>query len=82
MFEDEHAQGVISIVPTLKKTGFRQINTKFGPRLLNERRMDINAIPKAIGVWDTVHRGKASYRSISMILAIHAKPVSESGGRL
>ncbi len=82
MSEDEHDQDVISIVPSLNEPQFYQLDTKFGPKLVHERRMDVIAVPENLGVWDLVRGEKESYQPISMILMTHAKPETEAGAKL
>lgn len=79
MSEDEHDQDVVSIVPSLNEPQFYQLDTKFGPKLAHERRMDVIAVPENLGVWDVVRGGKESYQPISMILMTHTKPETEAG---
>lgn len=82
MSEDEHDQDVVSIVSTLKEPQFHQLDTKFGPKLVHARRMDVIAVPEDLGAWDIVRGGKESYQPISMILATHTEPKTEDGRRL
>ena len=82
MSEDEHDQDVVSIVPTLSEPQFHQLDTKFGPKLARERRMDVIAVPENLGVWDVVRGGKESYQPISMILMTHTKPETEAGAQI
>jgi len=82
MSEDEHDQDVVSIVPFIKEPQFYQLDTKFGPKLAYERRMDVIAVPKNLGVWDVVRGGKESYQPISMILITHTKPETEAGRQM
>jgi hypothetical protein len=82
MSEDEHDQDVVSIVPSLGKPQFYQLVTKFGPKLVYERRMDVIAVPENLGVWDIVRGGKESYQPISMILMTHTKPETEAGRQM
>lgn len=77
--EDEHDQDVVSIVPSLEEPQFHQLDTKFGPKLAHERRMDVIAVPENLGVWDVVRGGKESYQPISMILMTNTKPETEAG---
>jgi len=82
MSEDEHDQDVVSIVPSLNEPQFHQLDTKFGPKLAHERRMDVIAVPENLGVWDVVRGGKESYQPISMILMTHTKPETEAGVKM
>jgi len=82
MSEDEHDQDVVSIVPSLEKPQFYQLDTKFGPKLAHERRMDVIAVPENLGTWDIVGGGKESYQPISMILMTHTKPETEAGRQM
>lgn len=82
MSEDEHDQDVVSIVPSLEEPQFYQLDTKFGPKLVHERRMDVIAVPENLGTWDVVRGGKESYQPISMILMTHTKPETEAGVRM
>ena len=79
MSEDEHDKDVVSIVPSLKEPQFYQLDTKFGPELAYEQRMDVIAVPENLDVWDVVRSGKESYQPISMILMTHTKPETEAG---
>jgi len=82
MSEDEHDQDVVSIVSSLNEPQFHQLDTKFGPKLAHERRMDVIAVPENLGVWDVVRGGKESYQPISMILVTHTKPETEAGVKM
>jgi hypothetical protein len=82
MSEDKHDQDVVSIVPLLNEPQFYQLDTKFGPKLAYERRMDVIAVPESLGVWDVVRGGKESYQPISMILMTHTEPETEAGRRI
>jgi hypothetical protein len=82
MSEDEHDQDVVSIVPSLGEPQFYQLVTKFGPKLVYERRMDVIAVPENLGVWDVVRGGKESYQPTSMILMTHTKPETEAGRQM
>jgi len=82
MSEDEHDQDVVSIVPSLGEPQFYQLVTKFGPKLVYERRMDVIAVPENLGVWDVVCGGKESYQPTSMILMTHTKPETEAGRQM
>ncbi|MBI4972766.1 MAG: HD domain-containing protein [Candidatus Omnitrophica bacterium] len=82
MSEDEHDQDVVSIIPTLNEPQFHQLDTKFGPKLAHERRMDVIAVPENLGTWDVVRGGKESYQPISMILMTHTKPETGAGTQM
>jgi len=82
MSEDEHDQDVVSIIPSLNEPQFHQLDTKFGPKLAHERRIDVVAISEDLGVWDIVRKGKESYQPISMILMTHTKPETEAGAKM
>lgn len=82
MAEDEHDQDVVSIVSSLEEPQFHQLDTKFGPKLAHERRMDVIAVPENLDVWDVVRGGKESYQPISMILMTHTKPETEAGVKM
>ena len=82
MSEDKHDQDVVSIVPSLGEPQFYQLVTKFGPKLVYERRMDVIAVPENLGVWDVVCGGKESYQPTSMILMTHTKPETEAGRQM
>jgi len=82
MSEDEHDQDVVSIIPSLEEPQFHQLDTKFGPKLVHERRMDVIAVPENLGTWDVVRGGKESYQPISMILMTHTKPETDAGTQM
>lgn len=82
MSEDEHDQDVVSIVSSLNEPQFHQLDTKFGPKLAHERRMDVIAVPENLDTWDVVRGGKESYQPISMILMTHTKPETEAGTQM
>ncbi len=76
---DDHDQDVVSVVSDIAAPEFYQVDTRFGPKLAQERRMDVIAVPASLGVWDTVKEGKDSYQPVSMIVATHTTPKTESG---
>ncbi|QQS43414.1 hypothetical protein IPM65_04640 [Candidatus Roizmanbacteria bacterium] len=82
MAEDEHDQDVVSVTSLLTEPRFYQLDTKFGPQLSRERRMDVIAVPEKLAAWDVVKGGKESYQPISMIVATHTIPQTESGQKL
>ncbi|NCU38386.1 hypothetical protein EOL96_05005 [Candidatus Saccharibacteria bacterium] len=82
MADDAHDKDVISIVDSITTPEFHQLVVKRGSRLGEERRVDVIAVPKDLGVWDVATGGKESYQPISMIVATHTIPETPAGQTL
>lgn len=80
--QDEHDEDVISIVSDIDSPGFQQVDVKFGPGLSEERRRDVISVPSNLEPWAVVKEGKESYQPVSMIVATHVEPVTESGRKM